>query len=741
MDMEAARIVAASATMPRMLREMADALELFAATRPVVLICEDLHLSDRSTIELLSYLAQRRGAARLMIIATSRTAEMGPQARVLSEVVRELRGRHQCEELHLELLSETAVAEYLRRRIGSDAIPAGLAHRLYRRTEGNALFMATAVDHLLAGDADGNAAVSGNLERAGIADSVRPMIEKHLETLPIDDQGLLEAASVAGAEFSAAALSAALDCDDTSADRVEHQCKELARHTRFLDESGVTHWPDGTVAGRYRFHHALYQEVLYDRVSLARRIRLHRKIGERIEAGHGSRAGEIAAELAMHFERGGDHRRATTYLAASAETALHRSANDAAIAHAQKGLAVAAALPPGAERLAVELRLQLALGSALMARWGMAAPQVQRAYARAHELVRQIGETPALVPVLLGMAKFHIVRSELDAAEALAEPCLRLAQSADDADLLLESHVVMAAILYSRGRFREALAHSEKVIAGYDPRAHRLHALLYGIDPGVVARIYAAMSLWRLGCADQSRKRAGEAVALGEQLAHAHSLSMALSAHASTLQRCRLWPAAEAWADKLIRYAAEKELAFWHAWGEIFRGLAQAEQDDPAAGVMLVRSGLAALSATGGSSRQGEVTSLLVQVRAGAMQPEQALQVAEAALATILANGELTDEAELRRVIGVLKLRDRKRDPVATAEAEAGFLSAIETARRQGAIAFELRAVMDLARLWQSQGKRAEAREKLLENYGRFREGFDTGDLKEAQALIAELSQ
>lgn len=181
------------------------------------------------------------------------------------------------------------------------------------------------VDHLLERDAslDDDACTC-------IPATARQIIEKQFECLPLEHRELLEAASVAGVEFTPAQLPEDADIESNSA-RLEEQCEELVRSGQFLQKRGVAAWSDGVVAARYRFRHALHQEVLYDHISPTRRARLHQQIGERLEAGHGARADEIAGELAMHFERGFDPERAAGYLATLAETPRHRSANDSSL--------------------------------------------------------------------------------------------------------------------------------------------------------------------------------------------------------------------------------------------------------------------------------------------------------------------------------------------------------------------------------------------------------------------------
>src|SRR5262245_48331827 len=210
--------------------------------------------------------------------------------------------------------------------------------------------------------------------------SLRQMLETQLDRLRPEERRVLEVGSVAGVAFSAAAVAAGLE-DDLM--RMDEQCAAVERRSQWLRSCGEQSWPDGTVAGCYGFVHALYQEILYSRLTAARRVRLHRQIGIRVEAGYGPQAGDIAAELAMHFERGRDICRAVTYLRQAADNALRRYANREAIDHLTKGLALLNALPETLERIQQELDLLLALGPALMAAKGYGAPEVERTYVQA----------------------------------------------------------------------------------------------------------------------------------------------------------------------------------------------------------------------------------------------------------------------------------------------------------------------------------------------------------------------
>jgi predicted ATPase len=561
----------------------------------------------------------------------------------------------------------------------------------------------------------------------------------------VRDQRVLEVASVAGIEFSAAQIVAALPSGASDrSDRVEAHCEELARHTPFLDSRGVAHWPDGTIAARYAFRHSLHREVLYGRLGPVRRSHTHQRVGRRMETAYQDRTDEIAGELAVHFEHGGDFYRSAKYLARSAEIALSRSAGHEAIAAAKKGLALLKSVGDGAPSRQQELRLQIILGTALMAQFGFGAPATARAYSRAGELIEQLREAPALAPVLLGIAKFHIVRKELSQAQDLTEQSLRLAQDGDDAALALAAHATLAAISYDRGQFTDCLSHANQALQLHDLRKSQSDAVVYGLDSAVVARIYAGLSLWMMGFPDQARSQTRQAVARGQELGHSHTWSMALAAEASVRAFCRDWSALHRCAEELNSLTAEKEIRFWHAWATFYRGQVLAGQGELAEGLALMRQANAKLEASGADSSRGQLFCLAAELSARSANPQAGLRLVSDAFTMAHQTGYRLDEAEWHRLAGVLTLGchgrryGRPSAAEAYAKAEACFLRAIETSRNQGAKSYELRAIMDLCRLWCRQGKTEAARRILSEAYNWFTEGFNTGDLKEARSLLAQ---
>ncbi len=335
------------ATTERMLREMAEALEALTVETPLVMVLEDLHWSDYSTLDLVSYLARRREPARLMLIGTYRPVEVILNNHPLRDVKQELILHRQCVELPLGFLTEEAVAEHVKTRfseiIGPDEEDAltVLAQLIHQRTDGNALFVVNVLDYLvshgaiLQSDGKWHLAVALDEIKVAVPENIRQMIEKQFERLSVNEQMLLEAASVAGLDFSAVALAAALEQDLIQTEGI---AEGIVRRNQFLRPAGIGESPDGTISARYTFIHPLYQNVFYQRIGAARRARLHQRIGERGEISYGARALEISGELAMHFEQSRDYRRAIYYLRAAAENSARRYANREAVGYLTRAL-------------------------------------------------------------------------------------------------------------------------------------------------------------------------------------------------------------------------------------------------------------------------------------------------------------------------------------------------------------------------------------------------------------------
>jgi predicted ATPase/DNA-binding winged helix-turn-helix (wHTH) protein len=318
------------ATRERMLREIGDALESVTAETPLLLVFEDLHWVDDSTVDLISTLARRRHPAKLMFLATCRPLELVPSGHGLKAVLRDLLAHRLCREIALTSLSGAEVEEYLAVQSPASRPPQGLSALVHRHTEGNPLFMVMALEHM---------AKQGLLTRANgqwqlhvplaqiefqVPDDLRHMIEVQLKRLSPREQNALELAGIAGTSFSASLIGSVADMD---ADSLEDLYEELSRRHHIVKWAGTQSFPDGSVSERYEFAHVLYRQVLYDRQLPGRRARLHREIGDHLAAMYAQRMEEVAPDLAYHFELAGDWPRAIEYLQRAAEIAGNRGAH------------------------------------------------------------------------------------------------------------------------------------------------------------------------------------------------------------------------------------------------------------------------------------------------------------------------------------------------------------------------------------------------------------------------------
>jgi predicted ATPase len=313
----------------RMLREIIDALEALTTEVPLLLIFEDLHWADHATVDLISALARRRAPAKLFVIGTARTAGMEGHEHPINSVKHELLMHALCRAIELTPLAETDVAEYLIGQSTTNDLPTGLSSLVHRHCDGNPLFMVAAIEHLTkrglitcdTGRWELRVALATiDLE---VPDNLAQMIEMRIARLSQEEQRVLEAASITGTTFSPGVNAAGTNLHQASFEEI---CETLARRHAIVRSVGARQFPNTAISSRYEFVHAMYREVLYLRQAPGRRATLHRRIGARLEELFADRVGDVAAELAWHFEQGFDSGRATKYLRLTTDGAANGDA-------------------------------------------------------------------------------------------------------------------------------------------------------------------------------------------------------------------------------------------------------------------------------------------------------------------------------------------------------------------------------------------------------------------------------
>lgn len=736
-EMEVIRGRIAGATRERMLRELLEALDAIAETLPLVLVLEDLHWSDPSTIDLVEALARRGERARLLLIGTYRRGEAAAQHHPVHQLEQRLRMRGLCAEIAVGALDEEALEEYLAIRFGSQPPPVGLANVLRERAGGNPLFVKTLLDSwfergMLDRGADGFQRRLSVLA-ADMPQTVRGLIEQIFDDVEAGDRELLGAGSVAGRVFLAAVVAAG--CGRTE-EEVEERCEALSRDERFLERTGETEWPDGTISARYRFAHDLYQEVLYLGLPPARRARLHREIGRRLEQAYGDQAREIASELAVHYVRGGESDSAIRSLQLAAEQALARSGHREAIEHLSLALAQLERLPAGRERAERELLLRITLGNALITARGYAAPETRENYAQARAVAAGLGDAARhLLPILYGLWNNELVAAKHAAGLELAGTFLRLAeQHNDDAVVVAERAVGWS--LFALGRFREARAHYEAITQRYDPSRHSELIRTYGEDPSIAGASALALCQWFHGLADQAGSMSRDAVERGVALKHPFTLVYVLVIDAMRAQLARDSDLAGERAEAACAVASEYGIPVFGAWATAVRGWATTKKGAPEDGLAAIRRGLDQAAATGAAIFRPYFLALLAEAYADNNQVEEGLRALDDAIAAADATDERYFEAELHRLRGELLLRRPDQDLEAVRHA---YDRALEIATVCGAKPLRLRAALSAARHAAKRERAADENRLLEEAYNSFTEGFNTYDLCAARETLAQL--
>jgi DNA-binding winged helix-turn-helix (wHTH) protein/tetratricopeptide (TPR) repeat protein len=715
----------------RMLREMAQVLEALANEFPLVLLLEDLHWSDLSTLELIATVARRSEPAHLLIVSTYRPVEMLTREHPLRTMKGELEMHRQSEELRLKLLSEKDVVDYLTKRFAQETLGGNRINQsfvkgasfdraalsVHHRTEGNPLLMVNVVDYLV------EHGLLLDLSNTEAPRGIAELVEANLERLDPDQQAVLEAASVAGVSFSAVEVAAALK---RQADEIEECCTRFARREQFVRADGSCEWPDGTVTERFCFHHALYRDVLYGRVAAGRRAEFHRRIAGRKEHSYGAQAGEIAAELGHHYRYANEKHKAIEYLARSAQQAMERSAQADAFATLSAALDLLRDVPETAERVQREVQLQLALAAALFALRGGAAPEVEKAYEHVRVLAQRTGDRRELFHALFGLWIVHYQRGELPKAYELGEELLRRAQSANDPTQLLYAHMALGDCSVWMGKLFQAREHFEAGIAFFNDETL---PVLGGVDPKVNCLSYSAHVLLLLGYPDQALERSEQARAYARTSSNPYIVAYAESL-AGRFHHARQDPhATQEAAAHLHAVSEELGFSYWLAQATCEGGGAIAALGDHEAGIKEIERGLVAFRVTGAKYVRPPYLCLLAESCCNAGRINEGLSALEEAFVAVKGGGW----PEMYQLKGELLLRQ---SDTRAAEAQKCFERAIELSRTAGAKLLELGATTSLARLLAHQGRRDEARDLLAEIYGWFSEGFGSKDLTEAKALL-----
>jgi class 3 adenylate cyclase/predicted ATPase len=700
-------------------RALGEWLRAYAERGAVLFVVEDLHWADASTQEFLGQFLAEGLQDQILTVLTFRPEFKPPWPA----------GAHQTS-LALNRLTRRQVGDLMRNKTGR-AVPEAFVEKIFDRAGGVPLFVeeftktvaeSGALDQAVAGGTGSNALLAHEIP-ATLQDLVMARLDR-MES----EREVAQLAAVLGREFSYELLAAVASVDEPTLQA------ELVK----LAQAEILYAKGRLPRCTYLFKHALLEDALYNALVKAKRQQFHRRVGEVLEARFAETVRTQPELLGYHFTEAGLTEKAIGYWLTAGQRSRERSADSEAIGHLTKGLTLLGTLEPTPERDTRELQFLTALAPAYIAARGYAAPEAGPILLRARDLCQRLGNPQQVFGIMLGLWEWRLVRGDLALCVDLAADGMALAERLDDPGMRMEALFMPGVTQFYRGQFASSRTHHEEALASYDDRERtKFWTASTGHDAGVTQRCYLALDLWHLGFPDQALQLDRETRALARTIGHAFSLGHAVDFSAFLGLYCRLGSLVQAAAEEEIAIGKEQGFPLWHALGTLHKGAGMLLEGRPEETLPLLRTGYAAFRATGAGVRVPSYLCMLCDACMQVGRFEEAHQALREGLAVAEKTDDRCHEAELHRLTGELLLAESAQQ---TAAAEACFHRAIATARQQQSKGWELRATVSLARLWQRQGRREEARDALATIYGAYSEGFTTRDLVEANAMLQTLA-
>ena len=697
---------------------LVDQFEFQARQRPLLVIIEDLHWADATTLEFLALAAERLERLPVLAILTSRP-ELEPG----------WKGARKASTLSIGRLDRPESLAMVR-SIAGQSFPEQHVAMIVERTDGIPLFIEelskAVVEVGVVGGKIDEQQFAGLLAPLSVPMALRGSLMARLDRLsPVKDVAQIGAAI--GREFSFALLHAVAATDETALKAALVQ----------LETAGLIVSTGAATNATYVFKHALVQEAAYESLLKSRRLVLHGRIAEAIRDSFPDIAGKEPEVVARHFTQAGIADAAIEWWQQAGEQALRRSAYVEAISHLTAALTLAEATPASAPRQRMLLRLHVAHGQALIAQKGYAAPETTAAFVRARELAAGIDDITERLSVYYGLWVGGNTRGELAPMLEMADALLREAEGRPGTSVAVIAHRIFGSTCTFQGDFVTAKQHLEKALATYTPERDAPLAYRFGQDVGVAAECYLAVTLWPLGEVDRAHRVAASAIERAQRSGHPPTMAY-VHAYMCVLEVFSGVPAHVApHAEALVAFGNQHGMQWWLSTGIFFRGWTRWHAGQRETGLADMRQGMALSRQHGLTSAPPLYYALIAEAEEGEGRTDEAVALLGELFAVIELSGERWIEAEAHRQRGNLL---RRRGAENFAQAEAAFLTALDTARRQKAPVFELRAALDLARLYNDLDQQRRARECLEPVLLGLPEGLKLREVEQARDLLLGLA-
>ena len=691
-------------------------LDRLSQREPVLMFFEDVHWIDPTSCDLLGQIVEQVPRLRLLLVVAARPEFRAPWSSAAHVTVLALS--------RLGAREGRALADLV---AGSKRLPDEIVSQIVERADGVPLFVEeltkTVLESGLLREQNGRFVSDDALPPLAVPTSLHGSLMARLDRLGPAKQ-IAQIGAAIGRQFSHELVAAVARLREAQLGEALDQLVG----SELVFRRGLPPRAD------YVFKHALVQDAAYSTLLRTRRQELHARIAAVLEVGH-----SIAPEtLAHHFGEAGEAEKAAHHWLEAGRRALRRSGNTEAITHLTKGLGALTGLPKSEEADRSELEIQLSLGPALSATRGWSAPEAERAYRRAEVLAQGLGADRERFDAVWGLWMIHNTGNAPDVAREITGELFQIADRLSDPALRMEAHHAAWACANTLGDNGATIEHMRRGLAIYESEKHGAHAFSYGgHDTAVCGKAIGGMSLWVLGYPDQAIRSTDAAIALAESMGHAPSLAHALLFASQCHMYCRDAFAVLGITNRLITLASEHRLMLYHAIGGVAQGWARAHQGQLDKGLAEVRRNLESYDSDKPKAYSMSSRIALAGIYLKAGENVQALNAVDSALRAGERSGARAWLAAALHIKGAaLASMASARWP----DAETCFMEALQVARTQQAKSLELRAATGLARLWCIEGRREDARALLAPVYYWFTEGFDTADLKDAKALLADLA-
>ncbi len=689
---------------------------VMSAPSPLLLVIDDLQWCDLETLQWLHFLLRFDAAASLLVVGTVRSEELS-RSHAVHDFKLRLSEESALTEISLEPLNPDETVA-LASQVASRPFDADAATRLYGETEGNPLFVVEMMR------ADGGRALDETSNRSALPPRVHAVIARRLAQLSEIARQVVSAAATLARPFNPSILAQTVRCSD----------RELIAA---LDELWQKRILRERQANTYDFTHDKLREVAYEGISAPERRSLHRIVARALEAADGPELDRVSGQIARHFDRAGLAEMAIPYYIRASAAAQSMYANGEAQVLAERGLALALALPESSKRDSWELELQLVRAPILRTTSGWTTPALEEVLHRALALSDKVGSLPQRSQVLHGLQSLYIVQGKHDRAQAITDEIADLLRYGPGGERPLSAIAMMVGAQLARGRFHEAIAEWEDLLGNFDPRQLQHLQDSQGLNYRVLTCAWQSHALWCVGRPQTALERCSEATRLALELKQPFNQVIA-STYLALLQQLRADSSTfRHQAEDALRLSNQFEAPYYRAWSSILVAYATACDRPCAESIGEVREAIDHFTSTGARMRLSYYLALLADVCQRAHEPDRGLVVLEEALGAARETGERWWDAELHRLRGDLLIERG----AGTNEAGAAYRRALEIARAQQAKSLELRAALSVARLWRSSPMAEESNRRLRRTLESFTEGFDTPDLMRARSLLADRAE